>query len=119
VIAIDRLAFVDGLPIVFIQAYLCLALGRKLLADAPLLERNTIASLLKDRHGVAVDSVVQTIGASLADPSFAHHLGLEVGAPVLEGERTYYDPGGRPILVSLAFYRADRHRFAVTLKQWR
>jgi GntR family transcriptional regulator len=75
--------------------------------------------MLKDRCGVDIDAVVQTIGASLADPKFAERLGLEVGAPVLEGERTYIDSAGRPVFLSLAFYRADRHRFAVTLREWR
>lgn len=119
VIAIDRLSFVDHQPIAFIEAYLPDAVGRQLAGDDDLLRHHTLASLLKDRHGIEVDSVVQTIGASLADPKFARELGVEVGAPVLEGERTYYDAAGAPIFLSLAFYRADRHRFVVTLKEWR
>ena len=63
--------------------------------------------------------MLQTIGATLADPVFASHLGVEVGAPVLEGERIYFDKSGRRVIFSNAFYRADRHRFTVTLKEWR
>lgn len=63
--------------------------------------------------------MIQTIGASVADPKFARELRVEVGAPVLEGERTYYSAAGVPIFCSIAFYRADRHRFVVTLKDWR
>lgn len=119
VVVIDRLSFVDDQPIAFIEAYLPAALGDRLGAEGELLRQNTLASLLKDRHGIEVDSVVQTIGAAVADPRFAHLLGVDVGVPVLQGERTYRDASGRPIFLSIAFYRADRHRFVVTLKEWR
>ena len=74
---------------------------------------------MHDKYGVPIDSVRQTIGATLADPTFAEHLGVEVGAPIIEGERTYFDTAGHPVIFSNAFYRADRHRFIVTLKEWR
>jgi GntR family transcriptional regulator len=119
VVAIDRLGFVEHEPIAFIEAYLPEMVGRRVLEDRGLLAQQTIGSVLTDRHGLAIDSVTQTIGAGLADPRFARHLGVEIGAPVIEGERTYRDATGRPIFLSVAFYRADRHRFAVTLKQWR
>jgi len=119
VLTIDRLSYVDNRPIAFTQACLPEALGAKVVSDLELLRQHTLASLLKDRHGIAVDSVVQTIGATLADPKFARHLEVEVGAPVIAGERTYFDADGRPIFVSHTFYRADRHRFVVTLKEWR
>jgi GntR family transcriptional regulator len=119
VVTIDRVGFVDYEPIIFIRASLPEPIGRKLLEDEAHLGRATLGSLLQDRHGVVIDSVVQTIGASLADPAFADHLGVTVGAAVLEGERTYYDPAGRPIYFNHAFYRADRHRFVVSLKEWR
>ncbi len=119
VVVVERLTFVDHEPIAFIEAYLPASLGAKLTGQWQRLRRATLASVLKDRHGVDIDAVVQTIGASLADPKFAAHLGIEAGAPVLEGERTYMDSAGRPVFLSLAFYRADRHRFVVTLKEWR
>ncbi len=119
VVAIDRLSFVDEQPIAFTEAFLPEAIGARVAPDLPLLRQHTLASLLKDRHGIQVDSVVQTIGATLADPKFAPHLGIEVGAPVIAGERTYFDAAGHPIFVSQTFYRADRHRFVVTLKDWR
>lgn len=119
VVAIDRLSFVGDQPIAFIEAYLPEAVGRKLAGADELLRHHTLASLLADRHGLAVDSVVQTIGAALADPKFAAQLGVEIGAPVLQGERTYFDAQGTPIFLSITFYRADRHRFVVTLKEWR
>jgi len=119
VVVLDRVGAVDNEPIIFMRAYLPEDLGRKVLKDPSALSRATLASLLNDTYGVKVDSVLQTIGATLADPVFAGHLGVEVGAPVLEGERIYFDKSGRRVIFSNAFYRADRHRFTVTLKEWR
>lgn len=119
VIAIDRLSFVDDQPIAFTEAFLPEPIGVKITPDLELLRQHTLASLLKDRHGIPIDSVVQTIGATLADPKYAPHLGIELGAPVIAGERTYFDAAERPVFVSQTFYRADRHRFVVTLKDWR
>lgn len=119
VVAIDRVGIVDHEPIIFIVAYLPHDLGVKVLKNTAALTRSTLGSLLQDRYGVEIDSVLQTIGATLADPAFADRLGVEIGAPVLEGERTYFDRRGRPVIFSDAFYRADRHRFVVSLKEWR
>ena len=61
----------------------------------------------------------QVISASLADPSFADHLSTDVFSPVLEGQRTYLDAEDRPVFCTTSFYRADRHCFAVTVKDWK
>lgn len=120
VVAIDRVAIVDEVPIVFIAAFLPADIGAPLLSeDAELSQRKSIVSILQDKYGIPVASVHQTIGAVLADPSFASALGVEFGEPVLEVERTYCDAAGRPVNFSLAFYRTDRYRFEVTLKEWR
>jgi GntR family transcriptional regulator len=119
VVVLDRVGAVDNEPIIFMRAYLPQDLGLTVLADPDALSRATLASLLNDTYGVEIDSVVQTIGATLADPVFAGYLGVDVGAPVLEGERIYFDKAGRRIVFSNAFYRADRHRFTVTLREWR
>ncbi len=116
---IDRVTFVDHEPLAFVTAYLPRALGAKLADAEAELARSTIGSFLKDRHGIEIGSVRQTIGAGLADPSYAEALGIEPGAPVLEGERIYLDEADRPLFYSHAFYRADRHRFLVSLKEWR
>lgn len=115
VVSIDRVGFINKEPILFIRAYLPSAIGKRLLEDEAQLTRFTLGELVEKVCGIRVGSVVQTIAATLADPSFAKHLGVEVGAPVLEGERTYKDQCDQPILFSDAFYRADRHRFVVNL----
>ncbi|MBI4564828.1 MAG: GntR family transcriptional regulator [Planctomycetes bacterium] len=119
VVALDRVGFVDDEPLVFIQGYVPHAIGATLLDADDYLRHNTVAEFLQERLGIVVESVIQTIAATLADPAFAFHLGVEVGAPVLEGERTYLDAGGTPLFFTVTFYRADRHRFVVSLKDWR
>jgi GntR family transcriptional regulator len=115
VIAIERVGMIADEPILYINAYLPLDIGQKLLEDEGLMTRYTLDELVSDRCGILIGSVVQTIAATLADSSFAKHLGVEIGAPVLEGERTYHDERGRPVVFSDAFYRADRHRFVVKI----
>lgn len=61
----------------------------------------------------------QTIAATLADPAFAAHLGVEVGEPVLEVERLYLGADGQPVNFSITFYRTDRYRFEIVMKEWR
>jgi GntR family transcriptional regulator len=115
VVAIDRLGIVDSEPILFIRAYLPHDVGSRLVYDEKRLTTSTLGELVEEFCQIKIQSVVQTIAATLADPSYSTHLGIDVGAPVLEGERTYRDDTGRPVIFSDAFYRADRHRFVVNL----
>jgi GntR family transcriptional regulator len=119
VVALDRVGYVDDGPIVYIQGYLPLDVGVHVLDADEALRHRSVASLLRDRHHVPIEQVFQTIGASLADPAYARALGVEVGAPVLEGERTYLDDRGRTVFFAITFYRADRHRFAIHIENWR
>jgi GntR family transcriptional regulator len=115
VVAIDRVGIIADEPILFIYAYLPMDIGSQLLGDKRLLTKFTLGELVRNVCGIEISSVVQTIAATLADSGFAKHLGVEIGAPVLEGERTYCDQNGRPVIFSDAFYRADRHRFLVNV----
>jgi GntR family transcriptional regulator len=115
VVEIDRVGMLGEEPLLFIHAYLPVDVGSRLLLDEVLLTRFTLGELVSKVCGIEIASVVQTIAATLADSHVAKHLGVEIGAPVLEGERTYFDGAGRPIVFSDAFYRADRHRFVVNV----
>ena len=115
VVAIDRVGFSDEAPVIFISAYLPREVGDIVLENIALLERRTLGEVVKEVAGIEIANVVQTIAATLADPRFAPHLGIAVGAPVLEGDRTYMDASGRPVILSLAFYPANRTRFVVNL----
>ncbi len=120
VVSIDRVGVIDDQPTLYIAAYLPEAIGSRLLDDdAELSQRKAIVSILQDKHGIQITSVQQTIAATLADPSFSSHLGVEMGEPVLEVERTYFGVGGLPVNFSVSFYRTDRYRFEIAMKEWR
>ncbi len=120
VVSIERVGIIDGEPILFVSAHLPEDVGARLLEDDDELnQRKAIVSILQDKYGVEIGSVRQTIAATSADPVFAGHLGVEVGEPVLEVERTYFGTGSRPVNFSIAFYRTDRYRFEIAMKEWR
>lgn len=120
VLAVERVGVIDEEPIFYVVAYLPEGVGLKLLQDPEELNQNqAIVSILQDKYGVEIASVSQTIAATLADPVFAGHLQIELGSPVLEVERTYLDVERRGVNFSIAFYRTDRCRFDVAMKDWR
>lgn len=120
VVSIERVGIIDEVPIILINAWLPHELGARILQDDDdLSQKKTIVAILEDKYGIRVASVLQTIGATLADPAFAHHLGVEPASPLLEVERIYLDVDGRPVNFSTAFYRSDLYRFEVAMKEWR
>ncbi len=116
---LERLCLVDGEPIAFIRTYLPQELGDKILADGGDRKRLSLAGFIADEYGIFIDSVRQTISASVAEPDFADLLGAELGDPVLEGRRIYLDKDGTPLFCAISSYRADRHTFIVNVKDWR
>lgn len=119
VVALERLGLVEGAPIVFIYSFLPLEIGMRLLKAKKQLRQMSLASVLNDSYGCRIDQVRQVIAARLADPRFAKDLGVEVGVPVLEGERTYYAGENKPVFCTVSYYRGDRHNFTMLIKDWR
>lgn len=119
VVALERLGLVEGGPIVFIYSFLPLPVGKKLLQAEGQLRRMSLAAVLNDFHGCKIDRMQQVIAARLADPRFAKDLRIEVGVPVLEGERTYYAGEGNPVFCTVSYYRGDRHNFTMLIRDWR
>jgi GntR family transcriptional regulator len=118
VVVLERLGLVEGAPLVFIYSYLPLSVGQRLLESEAEMSQMSLASVLNDRHGAGIDRVDQVIAARLSDPMFAEELGVDVGVPVLEGERVYY-AGEKPVFCALSYYRGDRHYFTLSVKDWR
>lgn len=119
VVTLERLGLVEGAPLVFIYSYLPLETGMKIFEVEEHLKQMSLSALLNDVYGYRIASVRQTIAARLSDPSFAADLGIDVGVPVLEGERTYYAEDGAPVFCALSYYRGDRHSFTMSVKDWR
>lgn len=65
--------------------------------------------------GVTIGGAQQTIEAVVAEPRLAAALAIEARSPVLRIERLVKDNAGRPVLLTIAQYRADRYRISLDL----
>lgn len=103
----------DG-PLGLIISYIPASLGIPLTADA--LTQAPILSLVR-AAGIVIGGAVQTIEAMVADPALATNLGIEPRAAVLLVERQVEDVDGRIVLVTNAYYRADRYRITLDMHE--
>ena len=108
-----RIRSMDGEALGYIVSHVPAALAgavtAKALAGAPILK------LLEDA-GHRVDHATQTISAMHADAAISAALGIEPRAALLCINRTSFDRGGRPFLLTFAYYRADRFTIRLDLQ---
>lgn len=81
--------------------------------DAEEWERLGLLTLLHN-HGVVLSSADQSMSAQLADVEVAQRLEIDLGAPVLYGERVLHSDTG-PIEVVCAWYSGDVFEWHTTL----
>ena len=67
--------------------------------------------------GVTIGRAVQTVAAEVADADLAAMLAVEPRAPILRVERMVEDAEQRPVLLTIAQYRADRYRLTLDLHE--
>lgn len=109
-----RLRLRDGAPLGRIISYLR--------GDAPVdtspdaLTATPMLALLR-AGGIEIGGAVQTIAAETADPELADALSIEPRAAVLRVERLVEDAARRPVLLTIAHYRADRYRITLDLHE--
>ncbi|MFC0205097.1 GntR family transcriptional regulator [Novosphingobium soli] len=99
-----------GLIVSHMRAGLGVSVTPERLTDQPIL------SLLREA-GVKIGGAVQTIEAMVADPDMAEQLQCEPRAAVLHVERLVEDAGGDTVLVTNAYYRADRYRITLDMHE--
>jgi GntR family transcriptional regulator len=115
---LGRVGIIDGSPIMLISMWLIPQLGELVLGNLEEVQRSTsVMSFLRKRRKLKFGSTRQLIRATLADPTFATDLGVEVGAPVVQADRTYHEEAGSPVMYSESLYRSDRYSFEVTMKE--
>jgi GntR family transcriptional regulator len=66
--------------------------------------------------GHAIGGGSQTISGGVAGGHLAALLGIDLRAPILQIERIVLDERQRPLLFTVARYRADRYRIAIELQ---
>lgn len=101
-----------GQPIALIRAYVPKDVAEQLV-DRDTNAQPMLAQLQK--AGVSVARADQAITASIADPTTAATLAIEVGAPIIRLTRLVFDTANRPVEWLTALYRADRYEYRTTL----
>jgi len=113
VLQLDRLRFVDGVPLVFVTTYLPYDRCPQLLRED--LTHQSLYALLEDKYGLVIARGRRTIEAVAASDTEARLLGVESGAPLLHLDSISYLEDGTPIEFYHALHRGDRSRFEVEL----
>ncbi|NKB44465.1 MAG: UTRA domain-containing protein, partial [Alphaproteobacteria bacterium] len=107
----NQLRLANDEPLAVIIAFVPEAIARQLdpkTENLPMLVRLNMA-------GVPVARAEQEVTATLADPTIAAPLGLEVGAPLLKLTRLVFDDTGHPVEWLTSFYRGDRYAMRTSL----
>lgn len=106
-----RLEIVDGAPLAVVVNFMDTSLGERIRARD--LTRISLLEFLRDRLGVRLGAIHQSISARLPDVETAGLLETDLTQPVLAVRLVVTDVAARPVEVSDAFYRADRYRYEV------
>lgn len=106
-----RLEIVDGAPLAVVVNYMKTSLGERIRARD--LTRISLLEFLRDRLGLRLGTIHQSISARLPDVETARLLGTDLTQPVLALRLVVMDQAATPVEVSDTFYRADRYRYEV------
>jgi len=75
-----------------------------------------MTKVLRDRVGVRISRITDTVEARLADPETAKLLDVPLLSPILHYTGVSYDADGRVVDVALIHYRGDRFSFSVSVE---
>lgn len=101
-------------PIAWIRAYVPEDVAARL-PNAKTSAQPMLAQL--ESAGIKASSADQAITATLADPTAAAYLGVEVSTPLIRIARCVYDSERRPVEWLVALYRGDRYEYRTTLSR--
>lgn len=107
-----RIRHSDGQPLGLVTSWLPVDLGVSLTKRS--LTANPILKHLEDAS-IAIVSGRQTVSAVHASPDTAALLGIEPRDALLRVERVMFNDADRPVLLTIADYRADRYRLSLDL----
>ena len=112
VFCIERLRFVDGVPIVLVTTYIPVSLCPQL-ADQDLSNQSLYQIL--ERFGLVITRAHRSIEAISASEREARLLAVDEYDPLLHLDSTSYLEDGTPLEYYHAIHRGDRSRFEVDL----
>jgi GntR family transcriptional regulator len=111
VVAIERLALVEGEPVALLHAYLDADRLGAVAGDD--LAGGSLYALLEERYGVRLERAEHVIEVVRLGGREAELLGAARGAPGLQVSGTTFDAAGVPVEFSRVVYREDRFRFSI------
>lgn len=114
---LQRIRFLRGEPLLLLDAFFPLAIGRKM-ARLDLRE-NLIVPALRGILKVPLQEEYQQVDAIVATGALARHLGVAVGAPVLTVKRLYIDSRENPAVFFREHFRSDRYFYTINLSRGR
>ena len=106
-----RLEIVGGTPLAVVVNYMGTTLGQHI--RPRYLTQISLLEFLRDRLGMRLGAIHQSIEARLPDVETAGLLGTDLTQPILAIRLVVTDVATRPVEVSDTFYRADRYRYEV------
>lgn len=115
VVVVERLRFVDDEPWVFTVSHVPLSLAPDL-TDQDLRE-DSLYRLLRERYGQEIVRSNRVVEAHGSDARLARDLQIGATDPVLKLTGINYGLQGTPVETFVAFHRADRCRFEVSLSR--
>lgn len=115
VVAIERLRFVDDEPWVFTVSHVPLTIAPDLVEQD--LQDDSLYRLLRERYGHDIVRSHRVVEAHGSDARLARDLRIGATDPVLKLTGISYGADGEAVETFVAFHRADRSRFEVSLSR--
>lgn len=113
VVLLERLRFVDDEPWVFTISHVPFALAPELVRQD--FAEQSLYHLLQEKYGLVIVRSDRVVEAQRADAGLARDLQIPGGDPVLKLTSVGFGADGMPIETFVAYHRADRSRFEVSL----
>ena len=107
-----RLRSINTVPVMLTDAWVPVRL-RKWVTAAKLRKMALYEVLLA--QGIKFGRVVQEMSATIADPTRANHMKVEIGAPLLRLVRVMHDGAEKPMLHLTAYLPSDRSRILMEI----
>jgi GntR family transcriptional regulator len=111
-----RISTLEGEPFAYHIAFLPAHIGIRVIEEK--LEKSSIAFLLAESCGYQLEEDHQILDAETADVQLAKDLKVPIGFPVLVMRRIYISSGEKPIAYFKSYYRSDRYRYTVKMRQY-
>lgn len=113
VVLLERLRFVDDEPWVYTISHVPFALAPELVRED--FTEQSLYHVLAERYGLEIVRSDRVVEAQRSDAGMAHDLQIPASDPVLKLTSVSYGADHVPIETFVAYHRADRSRFEVSL----